>query len=239
MSIQDIAEHLEEMEIGLDDTFRFHCTCCGKCCVDREDILLPPRDVYRLAKELNLDPVSFFHQYCETYIGGNSRIPIVRLKPVGNAKRCPLLHKRKCMVHHAKPSVCALYPLGRFLEVKKQDGQDKLPEPKIRYLLQPCDCGDRSEEHTVRQWLSNFDISLEDQVFLRWNQMVASVGPRLKNIEANVGPFLMTKVWSAFLAVMYLNYDTSEDFLPQFDENAGKIREILEKVEKGDLKDGK
>ena len=239
MSIQDIAEHLDEMKIGLDDTFRFHCTCCGKCCVDREDILLPPRDVYRIAKELKLEPIEFYHQYCESYIGGNSRIPIVRLKPVGNAKRCPLLHKRKCMVHHAKPSVCALYPLGRFMEMKKQEDQTAHQlQPEVKYLLQPCDCGDGSEEHTVRQWLSDFDISLEDQVFIRWNQLVAVAGPRLKKTESMVNPLLMNKVWSAFMALMYLNYDMDQEFLPQFEENAAHAMELLDIFEKGEMKNG-
>lgn len=235
MSIQDIADHLDQMQIGLDDTFRFHCTCCGKCCVDREDILLPPRDVYRIAKELKLQPIEFYRQYCESYIGENSGIPIVRLKPVGNAKRCPLLHKRKCMVHRVKPSVCALYPLGRFMEMKNRDAQEeRLLQPEVRYLLQPCDCGDTSEEHTVRQWLSNFNISLEDKAFIRWNQLIAAAGPILKKAQTMINPLLMNKVWSAFMALMYLNYDVTQEFLPQFDENYARVMELLDIFKKGD-----
>ena len=35
-----IAENLDSLKIGLDETFKFNCTMCGKCCIDREDILL-------------------------------------------------------------------------------------------------------------------------------------------------------------------------------------------------------
>ena len=57
MNLENIAENLESMTIGLDDTFRFHCTACGKCCINREDILLNPRDLFRIAKYLNKMPV--------------------------------------------------------------------------------------------------------------------------------------------------------------------------------------
>ena len=46
-------ELFKQSQLGLDDTFKFHCTMCGRCCINREDILLPPRDLYAMAKELN------------------------------------------------------------------------------------------------------------------------------------------------------------------------------------------
>ena len=42
-SIKELKEQLGYEEIGLDDTFTFHCTQCGKCCIHREDILLSPK----------------------------------------------------------------------------------------------------------------------------------------------------------------------------------------------------
>ena len=33
-----IAENLDSLKIGLDETFKFNCTMCGKCCIDREDM---------------------------------------------------------------------------------------------------------------------------------------------------------------------------------------------------------
>ena len=41
--LKTIAENLDSWKLGLDDSFQFHCTACGKCCIDREDILLTPR----------------------------------------------------------------------------------------------------------------------------------------------------------------------------------------------------
>ena len=104
--LKEIVDNFDSMKIGVDEPFRFHCTMCGKCCINREDILLTPRDIYRMAKELQISPEELFKRYCETYIGHDSCIPIVRLKPHGSVKRCPLLKDRKCSVHKAKPGVC-------------------------------------------------------------------------------------------------------------------------------------
>ena len=42
-------EELLKHTIGLDDSFRFHCNVCGQCCKNRDDILLNPYDLYRIA----------------------------------------------------------------------------------------------------------------------------------------------------------------------------------------------
>lgn len=44
--LKEIVDNFDSMKIGVDEPFRFHCTMCGKCCINREDILLTPRDIY-------------------------------------------------------------------------------------------------------------------------------------------------------------------------------------------------
>ncbi len=112
-TLKNIISSLGGREIGIDGTFKFHCTCCGKCCTHREDILLNPRDVYNMSRELGMSPEKLVKKYCEVYAGEDSRVPIVRVKPKGHVKRCPLLKDRKCMVHKSKPSVWGIveFPL--------------------------------------------------------------------------------------------------------------------------------
>lgn len=57
--LKEIVDNFDQMKIGLDEPFKFHCTMCGKCCIDREDILLTPRDIYNMSKELGLNPRDF------------------------------------------------------------------------------------------------------------------------------------------------------------------------------------
>lgn len=60
-SIKELKEKLGYEEIGLDDTFTFHCTQCGKCCIHREDILLSPKDLFNIAKNLELHRRMLWH----------------------------------------------------------------------------------------------------------------------------------------------------------------------------------
>ena len=46
MNFNDM-EEIKSMTVGLDDTFKFHCDQCGKCCTHREDIILSPMDISR------------------------------------------------------------------------------------------------------------------------------------------------------------------------------------------------
>lgn len=43
--LKEIVDNFDSLKIGADEPFRFHCTMCGKCCINREDILLTPRDI--------------------------------------------------------------------------------------------------------------------------------------------------------------------------------------------------
>ena len=233
MTKEEMAARMDEIAMGLDDTFQFHCTQCGKCCIDREDILLTPRDIYKICGYLKIKPLEMYKTYCESYIGDSSRIPVVRLKPQGNVKRCVFLKNRKCEVHAVKPSVCALYPLGRFMQVDTEAfNRGELGDATVQYLIQDdVNCGDKSETHTVREWLSGFDILREDAAFLAWNLVLAKVLPRVKELEPQLGPLSRMLLWDSLLVSLYLKYDTNKEYLPQLEANAKDISDLLDQVE--------
>lgn len=229
-----IGEHLEEMLIGPDEKFRFHCTQCGKCCINREDILLNPKDLYNIAATLSISQEEAVKQYCETYMGGTSRLPIVRLRPQGSIKRCPLLKDRKCMVHKAKPTVCAMYPLGRCLAIS-QDTMSRIEtaELKPQFILNEVDCGDNAEEHTVREWLESFGIPVEDQYYIRWQRVAMLASKVIKGVEGSWTTHGLNMLLTLIYNVLYLGYDMDKEFEPQFEERAEELRTILVKIESG------
>ena len=67
------------------------------------------------------------------------------------------------MVHKAKPAVCAMYPLGRCLEIT-QEIMDRIETADItpQFILNKVECGDNSQEHTVRDWLDSFGIPVRE-----------------------------------------------------------------------------
>lgn len=233
MDREELMNNIDKMTIGLDDTFKFHCTQCGQCCIYREDIILSPRDIFKMSKELNLSPPEFYHKYCRSHIGDVSRIPIVRLISIGKDARCPLLKNNKCSVHKVKPAVCALYPLGRYIAMDaKKDVASRMDEATVKYLLQPLECGDDSETHTVRQWLAGFDIALEDEFFIKWNTAIQEFGDALKQLEKTQDMLSMVEIWGVTRVVLYLKYDIHKPFLPQFEENVEGMLGLLKNVPK-------
>lgn len=229
--MKKIFDQMGVKEIGLDEEFKFHCNKCGKCCLHREDILLNPQDVYNMSKELKITPQELTDQYCEMYIGRDSRIPIVRLKPRGQIKRCPMLKNKKCMVHNVKPSVCATYPLGRCLTAESVDAG----KGKIQYIINHTNCGDNTETHTVREWLNMFGIPVEDEFFIKWQETAIYLARTVPEIEKHTDREEMIMIWLYIFSGMYLNYDTGKNFMPQFEENVHNVRSVIDgmKNEKG------
>ncbi len=226
--LKNIVDNFDAMKIGVDESFKFHCTMCGKCCIYREDILLTPKDIYKMSKELGIKTKELFGKYCETYIGEDSRMPIVRLKPRGSIKRCPLLKDRKCSVHKAKPTVCAMFPIGRCLKLEGDSNPlEHVTVGQTQYIFTEPGCGDNAETHTVREWLGKFGIPLEDEFFLQWHKTIIELSGIFHKEEKKASEHVMELAWTAALVGLYLNYDMNQEFMPQFEENAREIIALI------------
>ena len=223
-----ILNEFEKNQLGPDEPFEFHCTMCGKCCIKREDILLNPRDMYNLAKELGMTPHEVMNTYCETYIGGDSRLPVVRLKPRGEIRRCPLLKDRKCSVHNSKPTVCALFPIGRGIAGEKGNIHS-LTVKDIRYFFSEPGCGDDSETHTVREWLGEFGLSPEDEFFIKWQKCLFELSMCFCRLEKKLGAD-MGPIWSLTGSILYLMYDMEKPFEPQFSAHLGELHKLISEL---------
>mgnify|MGYP000425916210 CR=1 FL=1 len=210
--------------VELDDRFEFHCTQCGKCCTNREDILLTPRDLFRAAKELNMAVKDFFSEYCEKYIGDNSRLPVIRLKPRGTIRRCSLLENRRCRIHKSKPVICAMFPVGRMVAIDQESG-----EKKTTYLIDPIICGDNSQTRTVRERLLESGVPVYDKFFYKWHEQIGEMHLKVKAIEGMCSSAEIVHItWDLMSILLYLNYDIDEPFDEQFDHNMHYLNKMLD-----------
>ena len=233
MTREEMFQDIESMTVGLDNTFKFHCDQCGKCCTHRDDIILSPMDIFKMAKELKMTPVEFYHEYCVFNIGEHTRMPIVRLASEGTDTHCVLRKNHRCSVHKVKPAVCAMFPLGRYMSFEKDDyNAEAIDTSKVKYLLQPQECGDESETHTVREWLSGFDIKLEDEAFVQWQKAISRFSNKFKVLEKKQDMLTMMEIWFVVRVSLYLQYDTSKDFLPQFNYNVENLLKLLDDIPK-------
>jgi len=231
---QELIDNFEKYHIRLDDTFAFKCRSCGKCCKNREDIILNPRDIFNIATALNLTHEKVIKNYCEAYIGGNSRIPIVRLLPKGVNKVCPLLVGDRCSIQSFKPTVCALFPVGRVIVADSAPKELNLGLPiTVQYILNPVSCGSLKRKQTIRAWLERFSIPVKDEFYMQWNKIIIGLASTIQAYEEMDGSTekTLSMIWDAIFVALYVDYTTCKDFAPQFDSNTTKILNIINELQ--------
>ena len=225
----EMVTNLEKYRIGIDDTFSFKCRECGACCRQREDILLNTRDLFNIAAKLGLTMEQAIEKYCDVYVGHDSRIPIARIKPQGLLRTCPLLQGGRCIVHDMKPVVCALFPVGRVLMYGNPESGEAFDEEQLVYIINDFVCGGRRKKQTVRSWLEQFNIPVEDEYFFMWHRIVKKLSEGIRAFEeAGATEKAMDMLWGGVFAGIYVDYDTKAEFMPQFVANAEKLQHICE-----------
>lgn len=216
MSPKEI-EHLQTLK--LDDTFSFTCKACGKCCKNREDIILTPFDVFRIAGYLGRTPEEIITRYCKVYEGQDSHFPIVWLAPLPPDNSCPFLRNKKCIVHTAKPVVCRVYPLARIFQAS---GCSK-------YYLNGSSCCHEPKLVTVREWLGDVATEESERAGRLWTDglmcLLSAIHPeKLSCSEAERNEILLN-----VFRCLWLPYDINAAFTPQLERNLHFLRKYLQK----------
>lgn len=214
------------MRIGEDKKFLFHCTQCGACCRNRNDIILNPKDLFQIAEKMNSTPTEIALRYCDIYIGDSSRIPIIRLKSIGSDNRCPFLKNNKCSIHDVKPVICAMFPIGRIMTYET----GKEHPNKYEYIFVNPGCGDNTEEHTVKEWLQNSGIPLQDDFFIQWSEITFELCQAIKCLRDRIPETIKLELWNGLLNILYFEYDLRLEFLPQFQRNADILLRSLQQL---------
>jgi len=225
-------EEIERQLMDLDSQFNFKCRKCGKCCKHQNMVLFNTRDIFNIARKLQMTPEKVIEKYAETYIGSTSKIPIVHMVPRGQNEVCPFLEDGLCSIHDCKPTVCALFPLGRVLINKttmngNQDASDQEIEYEVKYMLNDVHCGSRKRVNTVREWLARFGIPEQDDFFLLWSKLTIMLHGTISKLEEHhVSNDTLNLIWSAIFSILYLEYDTSKEFFPQFQQAFEKLSSL-------------
>lgn len=215
---KEVMKDLMENQLTEEDVFEFGCVQCGECCRNRHDILLNPYDLYRIAGYLKMKIPEVIEKYCETYIGDNSKLPVVRVKAKIHNEVCAFLRKGKCGIHGVKPAVCALFPLGRAIS----------PTGEIRYFLQEVDCAAKDTKIKVRDWLEMFRLKESEEPARLW--AIASARLGVAKQKCKINPEAEDTLNQLLYGILYLAYDTNCDFIPRFKKNAAAAEIVFEKI---------
>ncbi len=224
------AEEIEQYLLDLDSEFRFKCHRCGKCCMNQDTLLLTPRDIFNIAKKLGVTLELVIKLYAEVCIDRSSQIPLVNMVPVGRQRRCPLLmDDGRCRVYDCKPTVCTLFPVGRVGDFQGTEDSDKeitRENMKIRYILNDYSCGSAQKVNTIRSWLARFNIPEEDEFFIQWSVATANLGTMMQKLKNYCSEPTMGEIQFGLFWILYVDYDTQQDFMPQFEQTVNKINKF-------------
>lgn len=248
--MKKLAEQLEKGEINFldeNDEFVFACDQCGKCCRNREDILLSPLDLYNLVQATGKHVMEIVNRYGDCYVGSSSHLPIVRLKfreEFDGSNTCYFLGRRDgkfyCRVHEHKPGVCRTYPLGKVGKCGKDQGDESVKD--VQYFLQDdapkgvCTGLDRAKSEHITQKVVDWVGGKErKRISDRYSQIFGGFSTEFcKRLDPNVlekTPMLHGIFYALVSSMMYSDYDfsvTPDQFLTQMADNMERILQLTD-----------
>lgn len=200
----------QKNELKPEETFQFECTMCGSCCRKRkEPILITGADIFRIARSFGVSIKEIIEKNTEGYIGESSHVPVMVLRERMDGS-CSFLRKGHCMIHQNKPTVCALYPLGRYFDAR---------DMSFHYFLNPNTCQAKTGEGktwTLREWLDVFKIEETEQMTAVWNKLLTGIVQVTCKMPKEK---IQGRVLSVLLYVLYLGYDTNKSYAEQVENN--------------------
>ena len=83
----------------------------------------------------------------------------------------------------------------------------------------------------MREWLARFGIPEDDEFFLLWSRLTARLHRMIRELEEHhMSGETLNLFWNAIFSTLYLDYDTSAEFLPQFQKGAEKLISLCQGV---------
>lgn len=195
------------------------CKGCSACCQNMgESIVLDPFDIYRLTKGLNLSFEALLEDKIELNVFDGMILP--NLKMAGENESCAFLNEDgRCSIHHIRPGICRLFPLGRFYE-----------NGSFQYFLQIHEC--KNENRTkvkVKKWIDTPDLKENDKFILAWHDFVEDIQKKMMSASDDE---LFKKVNMFLLQQFYMERYHEEDFYTQFEERLAKAKTVVDTLMK-------
>ena len=195
------------------------CKGCSACCQNMgESIVLDPFDIYRLTKGLNLSFEALLEDKIELNVFDGMILP--NLKMAGENVSCAFLNEDgRCSIHHIRPGICRLFPLGRFYE-----------KGGFQYFLQIHEC--KNENRTkvkVKKWIDTPDLKQNDKFILAWHDFVEDIQKKMMSASDDE---LFKKVNMFLLQQFYMERYHEEDFYTQFEERLAKAKTVVDTLMK-------
>lgn len=178
---------LGAVKISIDDNFQFGCIGCGNCCrgryteISNTNIFLSAPDVKRISQYLNIPLNEVIEKYVVLYNDHKFGLTtcMLRFKSGGC---CVFLKKGTCSIYDVRPRTCALYPLGRSINIIEK--KRKLEYLESQYVINEEElfykCT-KENTYTIREWLEKNNVPLCDEEEINWVIKLIETSMKIKN----------------------------------------------------------
>lgn len=180
------------------------CVGCSACCYGVGDtIVLNPFDMYEMTTYLALPYDLLLDSKIELHI--EEKIHLPNLKMVGSQEGCGFLDENeRCVIHSHRPSICRLFPLGRYYD-----------QETFKYIYKTGDCimPDPSKIK-VKKWINIANYDQNKAFILDWYKFLKALKWRVKFIHddkelAEVNRYIIEYFFN-------IQWEDGQDFYAEF-----------------------
>ena len=203
---------------GLNDMVKVGCNdCmdCFACCQGMgKSIILDPLDCNRLISHLKVGIDELLDHQLELNVVDGIILP--NLKMAGIQEKCSFLNdKGRCSIHHSRPGMCRLFPLGRYYE-----------NHNFQYILLSGECiRENKTKLKVKKWLDMPNLKSYEKFIIDWHYFLLDIQKLLENLDNDEEQKKINLyILQNFYMLPFLN---QENFYEEFQERLAKAYHIL------------
>ncbi|MGN0298628.1 MAG: YkgJ family cysteine cluster protein [Lachnospiraceae bacterium] len=191
------------------------CKDCSACCHGMgNSIVLDPLDLYNLTTHLKCSFEQLMNGYIELNLVDGIILPNLKMNESRDC--CSFLNENgRCSIHPFRPSICRLFPLGRYYE-----------NNSFRYFLQIHECQkEQRSKIKVKKWIDTPNLKQNEQFISTWHYFLKDLQEIISHSQDEGLP---KKISMVLLQIFYLQpYDSTIDFYAQFDARLKTAKETF------------
>lgn len=203
---------------GLNDMVKADChDCkgCSSCCKGMgTSIILDPLDIFHLMSGLKFSFEQLLTMGVELNVVDGLILP--NLKMDGVEEACSFLDENgRCKVHGFRPSICRLFPLGRYYE-----------GDKFQYFLQTHECEHKNRSKVkVRKWIDTPELEKNQDFINEWHRFVRDLQ---EEITRGMDENLVKQISMYCLKLFFMApYQMDVSFYEQFEKRMNMVKEAM------------
>lgn len=193
----------------IDDLVNVSCNGCkGKasCCHGMgNSIVLDPFDIFRITTQYAVTFEQLMTDKIELNVVDGIILPNLKMSEMTDG--CTFLNdKGRCTIHGYRPSICRIFPLGRYYE-----------NNSFHYILQTNECKNTVQtKMKVGKWIDTSDVNQNEVFVIDWHYFLNDVENLIRNTRDENQ---IRNITMYILHMFYIKkYSPETDFYEQFNE---------------------